>query len=109
MHLEHCIPLLLALVVMARSSESEQPGNMSVYGEHGIIPDVIDNDPLEELTVKYGETVLTPGMDLTPIQSSTEPETVTWNAESNKTYALMMLGKLQILISLSESVIQYRV
>ena len=59
-----------------------------------IVPSLIEEGPESELTIKYGSIGVIPGMELTPLQSKFQPELITWPANPDKFYALIMFGML---------------
>lgn len=62
-----------------------------MFEKSGIIPDVLDQAPSNILMVTYkNQVVVDLGKELTPTEVQHQP-TITWNAESNAFYTLLMV------------------
>ena len=59
----------------------------------GVVKDVIDNIPRGALDAKYGSHAVNFGNVLTPTQVKDPPQ-VSWEADPNKFYTLIMTGKI---------------
>jgi len=64
---------------------------MESFKNHGVIPDIIDNQPKELLKLKYGggKIEVTPGLILTPTQVKDQP-IASWSADKGAFYTLIM-------------------
>ncbi len=61
------------------------------FAKDEIVPDIIDEGPLGTLEVKYGSVQLKLGDEKTPAETGKKPS-VTWKADPNKFYMLVMIG-----------------
>jgi len=80
------LSVFIALTVSAVQSDKNVQVAME---EHGVVPDVIDTAPADELEVRYGDLSVSLGNELTPTQVKNIP-TVHWNADDGSYYLLCM-------------------
>ncbi|XP_019638043.1 PREDICTED: uncharacterized protein LOC109480298 [Branchiostoma belcheri] len=60
------------------------------FKEAAVVPDVLDNPPMEKAEVKFDDVRVSFGKTLTPTDTKNEPK-VTWPAEDGQLYTLAMI------------------
>lgn len=60
------------------------------FKEHGVVPDVVHQAPTQPLEVKFGSQSVNLGNTLTPTQVKDQPTQISWPADANSLYTLMV-------------------
>ncbi|XP_003743877.1 protein D2 [Galendromus occidentalis] len=82
---------IVVLLSISLAQSEEDPILKQKFEEHGLVPDVIGKAPGRLVKVYYGENgTLQPGEVLPQDQIQGEPEKVSWEADPDELYTLIM-------------------